>query len=124
MTWREGMRGLRRAVSALGTILLVVLPVVGAMAVPHVQPLVYIGLVFVVAVALGHVGLTLRRGYVDPLAWLQDLGIAVLMAAGVVAAERLTGRVGGGPVDPSLLAVLGTYLLLAWPAWPAWRREQ
>ena len=120
----QGVRGIRCGLSVLGTILLVVLPVVGALAVPQGEPFLYIGLVFVVAVAMGHVGLSVKRGYLDPLAWLQDLGIAVLMAAGVVAAERLTGRVGGGPVDPALLAVLGTYLLLAWPAWPAWRREQ
>lgn len=120
----QGVRGIRRGLSVLGTICVVVLPVVGALAVPHVTSLLHIGLVFVVAVAMGHVGLSVKRGYLDPLAWLQDLGIAVLMAAGVVAAERLTDRVGGGPVDPSLLAVLGTYLLLAWPAWPAWRREQ
>ncbi len=124
MTLSGGMRAARRGVSALGTVLLVVLPVAGALSVPRVDPLLYVGLVFVVAMALGHVGLALRRGYVDPLAALQDLGIAVLMAAGVVAAQHLTSGVGGGPVDPSLLAVVGTYLLLAWPAWPAWRREQ
>ncbi len=106
-----------RAASALGTLLQVILPIVAVLAVPHIGGALYVGAVFVAAAVAGHLGLTLRHGYLDPLAGLQDAAIAVLMAAGVVAAERLTAGVGGGPVDPALLAVLGTYLLLAWPAW-------
>lgn len=101
----------------LGTVLQVVLPIVGVLAVPHYGGVLYVVLVFVVAMVLAHVGSTLRHGYVDPLAALQDVGIALLMSGGALLAERLTAGEGGGPVDPALLAVLGAYLLLAWPAW-------
>lgn len=114
---RGPLAGWQKAVSALGTLLQVLLPIAAVLAVPHVGGPLYIGLVFVVAAVAGHLGLTLRHLYFDPLAGLQDVGIAVLMAVGVVAAERLTAGVGGGAVDPALLAVLGAYLLLAWPAW-------
>lgn len=101
----------------VGTVLQVVLPLVGVLAVPHYGGVVYVVLVFVVAILLAHVGATMRHGYADPLAFLQDEGIALLMSGGTLLAERLAAGEGGGPVDPALLAVLGSYLLLAWPAW-------
>lgn len=117
MSARPLAQGVRTGLVVVGTLVAALLPPAGALAVPAGPLLLYTPAVFLVAVTVGHVGLTLRHGYLDPLAWMQDAGIAVLMAGGTLVAERLTHGVGGGPVDPALLAVLGTYLLLAWPAW-------
>jgi hypothetical protein len=117
MSARSLGEGVRSGAVVMGTLLAVLLPPAAALAVPQGPSLLYTAAVFVVATTAGHLGITVRHGYLDPLAWLQDAGIAVLMAGGAIVAERLTHGVGGGPVDPALLAVLGTYLLLAWPAW-------
>ena len=71
---------------------------------------------FWAAVIAGHVGLTVRQGAVDWIRWLQDMAAATLMAGGGWFAVHLATHSGGGNVDPALLAVVGTYLLLLWPS--------
>jgi hypothetical protein len=72
--------------------------------------------VFALALTAAHVGLVVRAGFWDWVRWIQDLAVAVLMAAGAYLAVHAALRAGGGPVDPALLAVLGAYGLIAWPA--------
>jgi hypothetical protein len=71
---------------------------------------------FVAAILAAHAGLTVRQGVVDWMRWTQDTATAALMAGAAWVAVHLAVRAGGGGVDPALLAALGTYLLLLWPA--------
>jgi hypothetical protein len=71
---------------------------------------------FWAAITAAHIGLVVRQRAVDWIRWLQDMAVGALMAGGAFVAGRLALQSGGGAVDPALLALLGTYLLLAWPA--------
>ena len=111
-------RGKWRA--STGVILAVLLPLLGVLEVRRwvaveAMPIRFV-VPFLVAITLGHLGLAFRQGLWEPILWLRDLLIGLLMGMGAWAVVMVAVRSGGGPVDPTIVALMGSYLLLAWPA--------
>jgi hypothetical protein len=68
---------------------------------------------FLAAVTLGHMGMAVADWQVIPIFWIRDIVIGTGMAAVSWAVGRYAG---GGRVDPALIALVGTYVLLIWPS--------
>jgi len=65
------------------------------------------------AIFAAEIGMAVAEWQLVPVLWIRDLVLAVPMGA----AAWAVGRFGGGdPVDPALIAVLGSYLLILWPS--------
>lgn len=100
----------------VGTMLTIALPLAGVLLLR--MPVGVAGYViqFGATVTLAHIGLAVKHYAVIPALWVTDLIPAVIMGAGAWLATRLSEHAGGGPVDPALLALLGTWFLLLWPS--------
>lgn len=99
-----------------GVLLAIVLPVMGAVAGTRLVPggaLPTFLSAFLLAVTLGHIGMAVADWQVIPIFWIRDILIGVAMAGVAWAVARLGG---GGAVDPALMALVGTYVLLIWPS--------
>lgn len=101
--------------SYAGTVLTIGLPVVGVLLLRMPAGVAGYVIRFALAVTLAHIGLAVRHYSVIPAVWMADLIPAVIMGAGAWLATRLSQHAGGGPVDPALLALIGTWFLLLWP---------
>ena len=100
----------------LGTIAIVVLPVLAAVKVrgylSHGPAAAQDAAIFLLAALGGQFGLILRRwGKIN--GWRLVFDVLLAAAAGLIVygVEGLARRQGGGPVDPSLVAVILAYIL-------------
>lgn len=106
----------RRGPRWYGVLLAIVLPALGALAGVHLAPggtLSTFLAGFLLAVTLGHIGMAVADWQVIPVFWIRDILIGVAMAGAAWAVQRFAG---GGPIDPALMALIGTYILLVWPS--------
>jgi hypothetical protein len=106
----------RAGVRGLGSVLAALLPLAVLVRLPLQPGLPGYLEAFWAAMTAAHFGLVVRQRAVDWIRWLQDLATGACMAGGAFLAVHLALRAGGGGVDPALLAALGTYLLMLWPA--------
>lgn len=118
---------MRRWYVIVGVVMAVLLPILVAL---NVSPLFnHLPLLAVYPVAFGVVALSGQLGLVvkrldqryPAVSLVRDVLIAVAAGFGAYWATRLMILRGGGPTDPALLAVVCTYLLMAWQA-PSRRR--
>lgn len=117
------MRARNRTVPAgfkvVGTILIIVFPLVIAMVIrPYVAPRPsaedFVA-VFAVVAAGGQAGLIVRRwGNMSMGRLLFDMVLSAVLGAVSYGVVDLAVRRGGGPVDPSLIAVIVGYVLAIW----------
>lgn len=72
---------------------------------------------FVVAIVFSQLALIVKRAgqRPGPARLAQDGMVAVVASLGTWMAVRLSAMRGGGPVDPSFLALLASYILVLWP---------
>lgn len=99
-----------------GVVLAIILPALGALMAMRLAPgdglsTFFVG--FLMAVTLGHIGMAVADWQVIPIFWIRDVLIGAAMAVVSWAVGRYAG---GGRVDPALMALVGTYLLLIWPS--------
>lgn len=112
---RSGSRWLR----ALGTLLIIVLPLVLATQIrpyetAHATLLDFVLVFFLVALA-AQAGLMVRRwGNIRILRLLFDLVLSAVAGVVAYAVLFIAMRRGGGPVNPSPIAVILAYLLALW----------
>lgn len=112
------MRGPSSVQRGLGTVAIIVLPIVVLFLGQRVEvssSLIDFVLLFLLAVVGVELGLTLRRWgnlYISHV--VGDLAIA--LAGGVLSwgVMQLAVRRGGGPVDPAMMAVAMAYVIALW----------
>jgi len=106
----------RRGPRWYGVVLAIGLPAVGAAMGARLVPgghFVSFLAGFLLALTMGHIGMAVADWQVIPILWIRDMLIAAAMAA---AGWGVAHFAGGGAVDPALLALAGTYVLLVWPS--------
>lgn len=102
-----------------GTVVIIVLPWVAAAVAgrdfPHPFSALGYTAVFLLVSVAAQFGLVLRRwGKIRVWPLLYDLVVAVVAGAISFGVVNIAARRGGGPVDPSLVAIVLAYLLAIW----------
>ena len=83
---------------------------------PHLNPVLRYPFLFLLALVAAKVGKWVPGAYWDQTlrSVIDDGLLAVILAWVAYGAEKWLLRHGGGPVDPSLIAVAAAYLVILW----------
>ena len=83
---------------------------------PHLPTPARFVALFLLPLTAGYLGVVVREPVLAAGWWVRDALLAVVMALLAWAFARFLVQAGGGRVDPALVAALGAYVLVLWPA--------